>query len=110
MQIFRSSSLIALRIQYSLFESCMNGPYLTFFKPPQKEYKKALEHEIKGKGMLALANDTPDFMRARNATEILSQVSGWMICRPDERSYGTFRPKFALPALPVMLSMFVDAP
>lgn len=47
----------------------------TFSKPPQREYKKALEQEIKGKGMLALATDTPDFMRARNATEILSQVS-----------------------------------
>lgn len=40
----------------------------------QREYKKSLEQEIKGKGMLALATDTPDFMRARNATEILSQV------------------------------------
>lgn len=40
----------------------------------QREYKKALEQEIKGKGMLALATDTPDFMRARNATDILSQV------------------------------------
>lgn len=55
------------------------------FKPPQKEYKKALEQEIKGKGMLALANDTPDFMRARNATEILSQVSEWIIYHPVER-------------------------
>jgi nebulin len=42
----------------------------------QKEYKKTLETEIKGKGMSALATDTPDFMRARNATDILSQVSG----------------------------------
>ncbi|KAM6934073.1 nebulette-like [Xenentodon cancila] len=40
----------------------------------QREYKKALEHEIKGKGMLALAPDPPDFMRARNATDILSQL------------------------------------
>lgn len=43
----------------------------------QREYKKSLEQEIKGKGMLALATDTPDFMRARNATEILSQV--WIL-------------------------------
>lgn len=57
--------------------------YLTFSKPPQREYKKALEEEIKGKGMLALATDTPDFMRARNATDILSQVSDWIICHPD---------------------------
>lgn len=54
----------------------MIGHSLTFFKSSQREYKKALEQEIKGKGMLALATDTPDFMRARNATEILSQVSG----------------------------------
>ncbi|KAI1899322.1 hypothetical protein AGOR_G00060600 [Albula goreensis] len=40
----------------------------------QREYKKSLEQEIKGKGMLALATDTPDFMRARNATDILSQT------------------------------------
>uniref|UniRef100_A0A3P9MGR8 Nebulin n=1 Tax=Oryzias latipes TaxID=8090 RepID=A0A3P9MGR8_ORYLA len=38
------------------------------------EYKKSLEQDIKGHGMLALATDTPDFMRARNATDILSQV------------------------------------
>lgn len=40
----------------------------------QREYKKSLELEIKGRGMLALATDTPDFLRARNATDILSQV------------------------------------
>lgn len=40
----------------------------------QREYKKALENEIKGKG-IAIATDTPDFMRAKNATDILSQVS-----------------------------------
>lgn len=42
----------------------------------QREYKKSLEQEIKGKGMLALATDTPDFLRAKNATDILSQVHG----------------------------------
>lgn len=40
----------------------------------QREYKKSLEQEIKGKGMLALATETPDFLRAKNATDILSQV------------------------------------
>lgn len=40
----------------------------------QREYKKGLEQDIKGKGMLALATDTPDFLRAKNATDILSQV------------------------------------
>lgn len=48
--------------------------------PSQREYKKALEEEIKGKGMLALATDTPDFMRARNATDILSQVGSHPAC------------------------------
>lgn len=43
----------------------------------QREYKKSLEQEIKGKGMLALATETPDFLRAKNATEILSQVHKW---------------------------------
>ncbi|XP_061082445.1 nebulin-like [Conger conger] len=40
----------------------------------EKEYKKSLELEIKGKGMLALATDTPDMLRARNATDILNQA------------------------------------
>ncbi|XP_031440949.1 nebulin isoform X4 [Clupea harengus] len=39
----------------------------------QRVYKRSLEEEIKGRGMLALATDTPDFLRARNATDILSQ-------------------------------------
>ncbi|KAJ4921939.1 hypothetical protein JOQ06_021532 [Pogonophryne albipinna] len=38
-----------------------------------REYKKSLETDIKGRGMMALATDTPDFMRAKNATDILSQ-------------------------------------
>ncbi len=40
----------------------------------QREYKKSMEQEMKGKGMLALATETPDFLRAKNATDILSQV------------------------------------
>ena len=42
----------------------------------QKEYKRDLELEVKGRGLNAMANETPDFMRARNATDIASQVSG----------------------------------
>ena len=30
--------------------------------------------EIKGRGLTALALETPDYMRARNATDIASQV------------------------------------
>lgn len=30
--------------------------------------------EIKGRGLTALALETPDFMRAKNATDIASQV------------------------------------
>lgn len=41
----------------------------------QKEYKRDLELEVKGRGLNAMANETPDFMRARNATDIASQVS-----------------------------------
>jgi len=40
----------------------------------QKEYKKALELEIRGKGLTELALETPDFVRAKNATDIASQV------------------------------------
>lgn len=42
--------------------------------PLQKEYKKALEMEIRGKGLSELALETPDFVRAKNATDIASQV------------------------------------
>ncbi|KAM6939523.1 uncharacterized protein FYW49_007498 [Xenentodon cancila] len=55
----------------------------------RREYKKALEHEIKGKGMLALAPDTPDFMRARNATDFLSQVKYKQTAEMDRASYTT---------------------
>uniref|UniRef100_A0A8B9DFE5 Nebulin n=1 Tax=Anser cygnoides TaxID=8845 RepID=A0A8B9DFE5_ANSCY len=40
----------------------------------EKEYKKALELEIRGKGLTELALETPDFVRAKNATDIASQV------------------------------------
>ncbi|KFV16784.1 LIM zinc-binding domain-containing Nebulette, partial [Antrostomus carolinensis] len=39
----------------------------------QKEYKKDLENEIKGKGM-GVGMDTPDIQRAKKASEIVSQV------------------------------------
>uniref|UniRef100_A0A3B3RLT0 Nebulin n=1 Tax=Paramormyrops kingsleyae TaxID=1676925 RepID=A0A3B3RLT0_9TELE len=55
----------------------------------QREYKKALEQEIKGKGMLALATDTPDFMRAKNATDILSQSKYKQTAEQDRASYTT---------------------
>lgn len=41
----------------------------------QKEYKRDLEREVKGRGLNAMANETPDFLRAKNATDIASQVS-----------------------------------
>lgn len=40
----------------------------------QKEYKKDLENEIKGKGM-EVGTDTLDIQRAKKASEIVSQVS-----------------------------------
>ncbi|CAB1347036.1 unnamed protein product [Coregonus sp. 'balchen'] len=52
-----------------------------------REYKKTLETEIKGKGMLALATDTPDFMRARNATDILSSQKYKQTAEADRASY-----------------------
>ncbi|XP_056649831.1 nebulin isoform X21 [Monodelphis domestica] len=39
-----------------------------------KEYKRDLELEVKGRGLTTMANETPDFMRARNATDIASQI------------------------------------
>lgn len=44
----------------------------------QKEYKKDLENEIKGKGMEVSA-DTLDIQRAKKASEIVSQVSTELI-------------------------------
>lgn len=40
----------------------------------QKEYKKDLENEIKGKGM-EVGMDIPDIQRAKKASEMISQVS-----------------------------------
>lgn len=48
----------------------------------QKEYKRDLELEVKGRGLNAMANETPDFMRAKNATDIASQVSATIPCQP----------------------------
>lgn len=39
----------------------------------QKEYKKDLELEVKGKGMTVL-EDTPDLLRVKNAGQILNEV------------------------------------
>ncbi|XP_059356017.1 nebulin-like isoform X7 [Carassius carassius] len=55
----------------------------------QREYKKSLEQDIKGKGMLALANDTPDFLRAKNATDILSQAKYKQSAEHDRATYTT---------------------
>lgn len=44
--------------------------FLFFF---QKEYKKDLENEIKGKGM-QVSMDIPDLRRAKRASDIYSQV------------------------------------
>uniref|UniRef100_A0A672PXC1 Nebulin n=1 Tax=Sinocyclocheilus grahami TaxID=75366 RepID=A0A672PXC1_SINGR len=55
----------------------------------EREYKKALEQEIKGKGMLVLATDTPDFLRAKNATEILSQAKYKQNAEHDRATYTT---------------------
>lgn len=42
--------------------------------PLQKQYKKDLETEIKGKGM-DVGPDTPEIRRAKKASEIASMVS-----------------------------------
>lgn len=44
----------------------------------QKEYKKDLENEIKGKGM-EVSSDTLDIQRAKKASEMVSQVSTELI-------------------------------
>lgn len=43
------------------------------FSSFKKEYRKDLENDIKGKGM-ELSADIPDMIRAKRASEILSQV------------------------------------
>lgn len=52
----------------------------------QKEYKRDLELGVKGKGLNAMANETPDFMRAKNATDIASQVSVSVSCQSSRKS------------------------
>lgn len=42
----------------------------------QKEYKKDLENEIKGKGM-ELSSEVLDIQRAKRASEMVSEVSGF---------------------------------
>ena len=49
---------------------CKTEDCFLFF---QKEYKKDLENEIKGKGM-QVSMDIPDMLRAKRASEIYSQV------------------------------------
>lgn len=39
----------------------------------QKEYRKDLEEGVRGKGLTAL-EETPDMLRAKNATQILNEV------------------------------------
>ncbi len=39
----------------------------------QKEYRKDLEQEVKGKGLMSL-EETPDLLRVKNAGHILSEV------------------------------------
>jgi len=39
----------------------------------QKEYRKDLEEGVKGKG-LSVLEETPDMLRAKNATQILNEV------------------------------------
>lgn len=43
----------------------------------QKEYKKDLENEIKGKGM-ELSSEVLDIQRAKRASEMASEVSGFL--------------------------------
>uniref|UniRef100_A0A3B5MXL6 Nebulin n=1 Tax=Xiphophorus couchianus TaxID=32473 RepID=A0A3B5MXL6_9TELE len=104
MQHSLSTSKLSSDVKYKeKYEKEKGKPMLDFETPTyvtakeaqhmqsQREYKKALEQEIKGKGMLALATDTPDFMRARNATEILSQLQTKykQIAEMDRASYTT---------------------
>lgn len=44
----------------------------------QKEYKKDLENEIKGKGM-ELSSEVLDIQRAKRASEMASEVSGFFL-------------------------------
>lgn len=57
----------------------------------QKEYKRDLELEVKGRGLNAMANETPDFMRARNATDIASQVSVSIPCQSFKKVVAILR-------------------
>lgn len=45
----------------------------------QKEYRKDLETEIRGKGM-EISTELPEIQRARKASQLASQVSGEAWC------------------------------
>lgn len=61
MQNSTCNSLAAVNVMYEVLSS-------------QKQYKKDLETEIKGKGM-QVGPDTPEIRRAKKASEIASMVS-----------------------------------
>lgn len=47
---------------------------VAFYFVRQKEYRRDLEESIRGKGLTEM-EDTPDMQRAKNATQILNEVS-----------------------------------
>jgi len=62
-----------LQQNYRVQHSLQFGFAVFFFFLLQKEYRKDLEEGVKGKGLTAL-EETPDMLRAKNATQILNEV------------------------------------
>lgn len=56
-----------------MWSSLQPGSTASIFFLLQKEYKRDLEEGVKGKGLTAL-EETPDMLRAKNATQILNEV------------------------------------
>lgn len=61
---------LALHLRKQPRFSCQ---FCCFYFVIQKEYRKDLEESIRGKGLTEM-EDTPDMLRAKNATQILNEV------------------------------------
>lgn len=67
----------ALLLKKSFTFSFLVSLFLLFFAPSlQKEYKKDLEQEVKGRGLSGVGlEETPELLRVRKANQILNQVN-----------------------------------
>ena len=64
---------VCVSVCVSVFAGLCKSLVLLFLSLLQREYRKDLEEGVKGKGLTA-PEETPELLRAKNATQILSEV------------------------------------